>query len=73
MHYENLHLLLIKYEESVKGLKQLAGVPNLRYMYICLPEGVQLRLAMEGKNIFSKYLYICQCEYYFQKSFCAYC
>ena len=34
-----------------------AGVPNLGYMYpgeyICLSEGVHLRLAIEGKNIFT--------------------
>jgi len=34
-----------------------AGVPNLGYMYpwgyICLSEGVHLRLAIEGKNIFA--------------------
>jgi len=33
------------------------GVPNLGYMYpwgyICLSEGVHLRLAIEGKNIFT--------------------
>jgi len=34
-----------------------AGVPNLGYMYpwgyICLSEGVHLRLAIEGKKIFT--------------------
>jgi len=38
-----------------------AGVPNLGYMYlqgyICLSEGVHLRLAMEDKNIFAYYLF----------------
>ena len=34
-----------------------AGLPNLRYMYpegcICLSEGVHVRLAIEGGNIFN--------------------
>jgi len=38
-----------------------SGVPNLGYMYpqgyICLSEGVHLRLAEDEKNIFTYYLF----------------
>jgi len=57
-----------------------AGVPNLGYMYpqgyICLSEGVHLRLAEDKKNIFTYlfpniHTYIT--EYYDQISLYAYC
>jgi len=58
-----------------------AGVPNLGYMYpqgyICISEGVHLRLSIEEQNIFAYdlfpniYEYIN--EYSFQKSLYAYC
>jgi len=57
------------------------GVPNLGYMYpqgyICLSEGVHLRLSVEEQNVFAYnlfpniYTYIG--EYYFQKSLYACC
>ena len=54
----------------------MSGVPNLGYMYpqgyICLSEGVHLRLAENEKNIFAYYLfpniYSYVTAYYYQKS-----
>jgi len=44
--------------------------------YICLSEGVHLRLAEDEKNIFTYHLFpnidICITEYYYQKLY-AYC
>jgi len=58
-----------------------AEVPNLGYMYpqgyICLSEGVRLRLSNEEQNIFAYDLfpnfYTYVSEYFFQKSLYAYC
>jgi len=64
-----------------KLLESRSGVPNLGYMYtqgyICLSEGVHLRLSIEEQNIFAHdlfpniYAYIN--EFSFQKSLYAYC
>jgi len=53
---------------NTRDLYSKSGVPNLGYMYpqgyICLSEGVHLRLAIEKKYIYiifvSKYLYTYQ-------------
>jgi len=58
-----------------------AGVPNLGYMhpqgYICLSEGIHLRLSIEEKiylhNILFPNSYTHISEYYFQKSLYACC
>jgi len=62
-------------------LKSKSEVPNMGYMYpqgyICLSEGVHLKLAIEDGNIFTYclfpniYTYISY--YYYQKSLYAYC
>jgi len=69
----------------VKLLSQIysssSGVPNLGYMYpqgyICLFEGVHLRLAIEERNIFTYHffpnIYTYISEWYIQKSLYAYC
>ena len=54
-----------------------AEYPNLGYMYVCLSEGVHVRLAIEAKYIFTYLLfpniYTYISEYYYQKTLCAYC
>ena len=58
-----------------------SGVPNQEYMYpqgyICLSEGVHLRLAIDEKTIFAYFLfpniYTNVSENYLKKSLYAYC
>jgi len=75
-----IHFSVI-FKEKVAYAYSRAGVPNLGYMYpqgyICLSEGVHLRLSTEEQNMFAYnffpniYTYISY--YYFQKSLYAYC
>ena len=74
-----------EHSSSTGGTKAIycprAGVPNLRYMYpkgyICPSEGVHLRLATKGKNIFTYCLlpniYTFISEYCFLNSLYAFC
>jgi len=59
---QQCHKYFLKYNAVASDRSQSrTGVPNLAYMYpqgyICLSEGVHLRLAIEDKNIFACYLF----------------
>jgi len=68
-------------EPTLHQKRSNTGVPNLGYMYpqgyICLSEGVHLRLSIEEQNIFAHDIFPNICayinEYSFQKSLYPYC